>query len=119
MIHQSTRIQNENELDEFLEWLEDFEYGKLGLPKPDKCVFLDVPVDVSFKLAKERGELKNGQANDIIEADKDELYRAYSRAKYVAKKFDWDVIDCVDNGLKSIEEIHNEILTKLNLNDIL
>lgn len=119
MIHQSTRIQNENELDEFLEWLEDFEYGKLCLPKPDKCVFLDVPVDVSFKLAKKRGELKNGQANDIIEADKDELYHAYARAKYVAEKFDWDVIDCVDDELKSIEEIHSEILTKLNLNGIL
>ena len=114
MIHQSTRIHDKEELDSFLSWLDDFEYGKLGLPKPDQIVFLDVPIEFSMKLARERGELKNGEQKDIHESDELHLRTAYQRAKYVAEKFNWVVIGCgKDGGIKSIDEIHQDILTKL------
>ena len=114
MIHQSTRINNKQELDEFLDWISDFEYGKLKLPKPDKVLFLDVPIEISFELAKKRESLKNGCDKDILERDEGHLKKAYERAKYVAQKFDWTVIDCVkDSNIKSIDEIHQEILTKI------
>ena len=114
MIHQSTRINNKQELDEFLEWITDFEYGKLKLPKPDKVLFLDVPIEISFELAKKREALKNGCDKDILERDESHLKKAYERAKYVAEKFDWTVIDCVkDSNIKSIDEIHQDILTKI------
>ena len=116
MIHQSTRIKDLNELDEFLNWLEDFEYGKLKLPKPDKILFLDVPIEISMKLARQRAELKNGQSQDIQEKDDNHLIQAYNRGKYVAQKFDWLVIDCSKQDyIKSIDEIHEDILTKLGL----
>ena len=116
MIHQSTRIKEQSELDNFLEWLEDFEYGKLTLPKPDKILFLDVPIEISLKLARQRENFKNGEEKDIHENDDNHLKNAYEKAKYVAKKFNWLVVDC-SNGenIKSIDEIHKDILTKLNL----
>ena len=118
MIHQSTRIKDQKEIDRFLEWVEDFEYGKLKLPKPDKILFLDVPVEISMSLARARKTLKNGESKDIHEKDDNHLKNAYLKAKYVAKKFDWITIDCSKNNkIKSIEEIHKDILTKLNLND--
>ena len=43
MIHQSTRIKDQDELDRFLDWVVDLEFEKLNLPKPDKTLFLDVP----------------------------------------------------------------------------
>ena len=114
MIHQSTRIKNKQKLDEFLDWLVDFEYGKLKLPKPNKTLFLDVPIEISMKLARQRTELKNGEAKDILENDDAHLKNAYEKAKYVAEKYDWIVIDCEQNdSIKSIDEIHKEILTKL------
>ena len=116
MIHQSTRIKDQKELDEFLNWLEDFEYGKLNLPKPDKTLFLDVPVEISMKLARARAELKNGEQKDIHEKDDNHLINAYEKAKYVAKKFNWLIIDCANGEtIKSIDEIHQDILTKLEL----
>lgn len=115
MIHQSTRIENKAELDKFLEWVEDFEYQKLGLVKPDKILFLDMPVEISMELARARATLKNGQAKDIHEKDDKHLTKAYERAKYVANKFNWITINCVQDKLKSIEEIHYDILTKLGL----
>ena len=116
MIHQSTKIENQKELDEFLDWISDFEYGKLQLPKPDKILFLDVPIEISLELARKREALKNGCDKDIHERDEGHLRKAYERAKYVAEKFDWIVVDCVrDSNIKSIDEIHQDILTKIIL----
>ncbi|MBE5741167.1 MAG: thymidylate kinase [Clostridiales bacterium] len=116
MIHQSTRIEDRKELETFLDWISDFEYIKLALPKPDKTLFLDVPVEISMRLARQRESLKNGESKDIHERDDNHLTNAYQKAKYVAKKFDWIVIDCADGQtIKSIDEIHQDILTKLNL----
>ncbi len=116
MIHQSTKIKDKKELDAFLDWIADFEYGKLNLPKPDKTLFLNVPVEISMRLARARTELKNGEEKDIHEKDDNHLIQAYQSAKYVAKKFDWIVIDCsAGNTIKSIDEIHQDILTNLGL----
>ena len=115
MIHQSTKVKDPIALDSFLEWLEEFEYGKLKLPKPDKTLFLDMPVEFSSRLAKERTEYKSGTSRDILEQDNNHLKIAYERAKYVAEKFSWITIPCVDKTLKSIDEIHKEILTKLGI----
>ena len=116
MIHQSTRIKNKKEIDEFLDWVVDLEFGKLKLPKPDKTLFLDVPIEVSMRLARQREELKNGESKDILESDNSHLINAYEKAKYVAKKYNWIVIDCEkDSNIKTIDEIHKEILTKLGL----
>ena len=116
MIHQSTRINNKQELDVFLDWVVDFEFGKLNLPKPDITLFLDVPVEISMRLARKRSELKNGESKDILESDDAHLKNAYEKAKYVAQKYNWIVVDCEnDKTIKSIDEIHKEILTKLGL----
>ena len=115
MIHQSTKVKDPIALDSFLEWLEEFEYGKLKLPKPDITIFLDMPLEYSSRLAKERKEYKSGTTKDILEQDINHLKTAYERAKYVAEKFDWLTIQCVNKTLKSIDEIHKEILTKLGL----
>ncbi len=116
MIHQSTRIEDMAELDRFLDWLEDFEYNNLKLPRPDKILFLDVPPEISIKLAHERETLKNGETVDILEADNSHLYKAYDRAKFVSHKYNWLHIDCTEVGrLKSIDEIHKEILKQLNI----
>ena len=116
IIHQSTRIDDKQELNNFLEWVDDFEYEKMGLPRPDKILFLDMPPKFSIQLAHARANLKNGQAKDIHEADDSHLSKAYSRAKYVSENYNWTRIDCVrDDKIKSIAEIHEEIKASLNL----
>ena len=87
----------------------------MKLPKPDVTLFLDMPVEFSSRLAKERKDFKSGTAKDILEEDENHIKKAYIRAKYVAEKFNWIKIPCVDQTLKSIDEIHKEILTKLGI----
>ena len=82
----------------------------------DKILFLDMPPEASIKLARERVDLKNGQSKDIHEKDDNHLINAYEKANFVAKKYNWIVIDCVkDKNIKSIDEIHKDILTNLGL----
>lgn len=116
MIHQAVRTNNKEELDNILSWIDDFEFNKMKLPKPDKILFLDVPVEISLELAHSRTDLKNGQSRDIFEEDDEYMRKAYKNAKYVADKFNWITIDCSKNGkIKTIDEIHKEILTKLGI----
>lgn len=111
MLHQAALIENQEERDRFLDYVNDFEFGKLKLPKPDLVIFLDVPVEVSKKLADSRGEYKSGNKKDILEQDISHLTKAYNSGKYVANKYGWTQISCLNESgnLKSIEEISNDI----------
>ena len=112
MIHQAGKIKCELALDEYLEWLDKFEFETLKLPRVDKVFFLDVPVEVSYRLAAAREQLKIGEAfdYDIHERDKTHLLESYIAGKYVAQKYGWEVINCADNmELRSIDEIHNMV----------
>ena len=111
MLHQAELIENQEERDKFLDYVNDFEFGKLKLPKPDLVIFLDVPVEVSKKLADSRGEYKSGNKKDILEQDISHLTKAYNSGKYVANKYGWTQISCLNESgnLKSIEEISNDI----------
>ena len=110
MLHQAGKIDNKEDVDKFLDWLDALEFGSLKLPRPDRVIFLDVPVEVSLKLAHSREGLKANTKKDIHEENPDHIYRAYNSGKYVSDKYGWDVIECTDNGqMKSIEEISDLI----------
>lgn len=105
MVHQAAKIDNSEERKEFITWLRDFEYGKLGLPEPDLVVFLDVDPQASRKLLEQRDRPK-----DIHETDREYLVASYMAAKEVAATEGWVHINCVRDGkMRSIAEIHQEI----------
>ena len=94
--HQLTKTPRE-EWDSYLDWLEDYEYGKLGIPKPDKVIYLDMPVDVSQKLMTGRYGGDESK-KDIHEKDLDYLAQCRKAADYACKKLGWQRISCAENG---------------------
>ena len=95
--------------DRFLSWLYDFEYDKLGLPRPDLVIYLDVPTDYTEKLLRHREQDTNTQA-DIHEKDMQYLATCRESGRAAAAYYGWTVIQCVRNGaMRSIEDIHEEI----------
>lgn len=52
-IHQTSKLPPE-QWEDYLAWLYDFEYRKMGIPQPDLVLFLDMPVAVSQKLLNGR-----------------------------------------------------------------
>lgn len=111
-VHQTSKLP-ENEWEEFLSWLYDFEYNKIGIPKPDKVIFLDMPVEVSQKLLDGRYE-ENGGKKDIHECDVEYLNKCRKAARFTADYSGWTVIPCAKDGkARSIEEISNDILDEV------
>lgn len=109
-IHQMTKCP-ESEWDAFLDWLEDYEYNLLGLPRPDKVLFLDMPPEVSQKLLEKRYD-GDCEKKDIHERDKEYLLNCRRAAFYVAKKWGWTVIPCSCDGEPlTPEEINRTILS--------
>ena len=114
MLHQAGKIHNSIERDKFLDWLSRFEFEELKLPRADKVVFLDVPPEVSIRLANERAGLKAGTKQDIHEQDSNHIIDAYNSGKYVANKYNWEIINCVENNaIKTIDIIHEQIYSAI------
>ena len=107
-VHQASK-EPEEKREAFLQWLYDLEYDKLGLPKPDLVIYLDVPTDFTEKLLRHREADTNTQA-DIHEKDMQYLATCRKTGKKAAEFYGWTVINCVKDGaMRSIEDIHEEI----------
>lgn len=110
MIHQASKIDIE-ERDKYLDWLSDLEFNLYKIPEPDCVIFLDVPVEVSKQLMKDRNNKITGESQkDIHESNLDYLKKSYENSLYIAKKYNWNRIDCIKDGsMRTIEDIHEEI----------
>ena len=107
-VHQAAKESAENRA-EYLRWLYEFEYDRLGLPCPDLTIYLDVPTDFTEKLMRRR-EADTNTAADIHEKDMAYLATCRQSGKAAAEFYGWTVINCVKNGaMRSIEDIHEEI----------
>lgn len=108
IIYQMSKLPKD-EWDGFIEWLNDFEYQKLGVPKPDIVIYLDVEPEVSQKLMEKRYGGDNSK-KDLHERNLRFLLDCRKCAVYAAEKCGWKVINCCENGeIKSIEKIAEEI----------
>lgn len=124
MVHQAWKIKWKDEkkrfkkIDTFLDWLIELEFDILEIPIPDKVIFLDVKPFVANKLVEKkekRAYIKWDKNKDIHEEDENHINDAYNTAKYIAKKYEWTVIDCVKND----EILGKEVITEMILKEIL
>ncbi|BEP28469.1 dTMP kinase [Helicovermis profundi] len=115
MVHQAAKFNNENDKNIFLEWLYDLEFNKMGLPKPDETIFLDMDIKASLWLMSLRKNKINGSnKKDIHESDKKYMTDSYENAKWIAKKYNWNIVKCTfEENIKSIEEIHEIVYNKV------
>ena len=115
MVHQAGKIQDKEEREKFLNWLWDFEFNLYGLPIPTEVFFLNMPVEKSLELIKDReNKFTHAEKKDIHERDKNHLIDAYNAACYVSKKYNWYEVKCVkENKIRIIEDIHEEIYNEI------
>jgi len=91
-VHQLSKLP-ETEWDKFLDWLYDYEFNKLQIPKPDLTVLFDMHPDVAIKLIDERAK-KTQVRKDIHEMDFEYLRKSYAAGQYAAKYLSWEKIVC-------------------------
>lgn len=98
-----------NEWEEYIRWQGDFEYDRLGLPRPDEVIYLDVAPEVSQRLMEKRYGGDESK-KDLHESNLAFLLSCRESALYAAEKCGWKVIDCCENGeIMTIEAIAKKI----------
>lgn len=107
-IYQMEKI-NEKDWDAYLDWSADFEYEKIGIPRPDAVIFLDMPVEISQKLMTQRYNGDEGK-KDVHESNVEFLRRCRKSALYAAEKQNWHVVPCSEgNEPRTIDQIKDDI----------
>ena len=85
--------------------IDKLEYELNEMPRPDKTLLLYMPYEQACILKKNRKEAPD-------EAEKNETYLRHGERAYLelGKLYNYDIINCVENGnLRTIEDINNEV----------
>ena len=111
-VHQTSKLPPEQQRP-FVDWLFDFEYQKLGLPAPDRVLYLDLPTELSEQMMRRREEATHTHA-DIHEQDEAYLRSCRESAARVVDWCGWQRIRCDRDGrIRSIQDIHQEVLERV------
>lgn len=111
MIHQASKIKDNDEKKAYLDWLWDLEFNKLEIPVPDCVIFLDMPPEHAASLMKDRKNKITGLSEkDIHENNSEYLLESYNNACNIASVYNWNHIYCVkDDQIRDIADIHKDI----------
>jgi dTMP kinase len=109
MVHQAVKIKDVQEQQDYLAWLWDFEFCKLGLPIPDLVLFLDMEPAVADRLIAERAR-RQGIAEDIHERDAGYLHQCHTAYTELAVRYGWQRVACSSGGVpRRVEDIHADV----------
>ena len=105
MAHQGSKIKNDEERFHMYEWIDKLEFWLLGLPKPDKTIFLHVPYTYAAQLKKNRLSL------DEHEMCEEHLKNSEVAYIELSELYNWKHINCIkDDAIRSVEDINAEII---------
>lgn len=109
-VYQTGKLPRE-EWDEYCRWLFEFEYVKMGIPKPDLVIYLDLDPEVCSRLISGR-YIGDESKRDIHEKDTEFQKHSRDAALYCAAHQGWKVVKCDRDGkMRGVEEISSEILS--------
>lgn len=113
-LYQTTLIDDLGKRKDFIDFIIDYEFNKIGIKKPDIVIFLTADFKAVEDMIKNRG-YNEGLKDDIYEADMDFMKQVYDNSLSVAKYLNWDIIECSKDGkMLPIEEIHEKIYSVIN-----
>ncbi len=114
-IHQLSKLP-EDTWDDFIGWLTDFEFSRLGLPSPDLVLFLELPPEVSLSMVESRSN-ETGRVKDIHELDREHMKKSYRAGLYASDKLGWTRISCANaenTGMRSRDDIFSDIIAAVD-----
>lgn len=109
MGHQGGKIADPEERVAFFRWNDELEHGIFGIPRPDLTLILHCPYEIAHELTRQR----DGDDQDIHQADADHLKQAEATYLAMAEMFaEMRLVSCCPSGqLLPVEEIHSSIWT--------
>ncbi len=123
MAHQGARFSDNEDRKAFFEWIEDLEFGLLGIPRPDINLVLHMPAKLAQKLVDKKPprDYLGTKKHDIHEGDLNHLEKAERAYLQICKLFPqmFHIVECLEGkAIASKKEVSdriwNEVVTKLN-----
>lgn len=109
-IHQGSKLSADLRM-QYLKWLEEFEYDLMGLPRPDKVLYMDVTLEVALANMRQR-ESSTDKSGDIHEADERYLADCLEAACFAANFYGWSRVTCAHDGeMRHLDDIHKDIFS--------
>lgn len=102
LAYHSAKLSGDEALN-FIQLVEDIAYKRVGLPEPDKVIYLHIPVETARRLMETKKKDQH---------ERDAKYQGRVALMYaeLAKRKNWRVVECVKDGeMRGVEEIHEEI----------
>ncbi len=113
--HQGAKASGD-ERQQLIQAIEHLEHEIYGLPRPDRTILLDLPVDVAQQLiAKKAKRTYTEKSADLQEADTAYLSKVREVYRELADSREaWCVVECVSKDeLRTLEEITQLIVSSL------
>lgn len=102
--HQGAKFTRKTEREKFWNWLDDVEFKKFQLPRPNLTIFLDMPPAIAAMLRQRRGR------EDLHESDAAYMEKSYKMYVELAQKYGWKTINCAENNFaRSSLDIEQDI----------
>ena len=114
LIHQCVKLPVDQR-DAYINWLYDFEYEKMGIPRPDAVFYLDVSPQITERMMSRRYGGDEGK-KDIHERNEEYLQRCYEMGLICCEKYGFERIPCTDaaGNLLPIDVINDELYRRIN-----
>ena len=107
-IHQGSKLSPDERM-AFFDWLYNFEFDCMGLPKPDAVIYMNIPLKTAEENMRER-ERKTQTSGDIHERDESYLAKCSECGTLAAQRLGWYSVDCAPDGtLRPIDDIQREV----------
>jgi dTMP kinase len=121
MGHQGGKIRDHAERKKFWDWILDFEFNLLKIPKPDLTLILQVPAEIAQNFAKQRGQqeyLLEQKKQDIHEFHLQHLKAAAESYIEMTRLYPeyFRLISCIspENQVMSPEEINERVFETIH-----
>lgn len=102
--HQGVKFNRKVDREKFWNWVEDTEFKKFQLPRPDLTIFLDMPPNIAAMLRQKRGR------EDLHESDANYMLKSYKVYQELSKRYDWKTINCAENNFaRSAIDIEEDV----------
>jgi len=106
-VHQMSKLPQE-EWDGYLSWLWDFEFNRMGLPRPSLVIYLDMPPESSRELLMLRYDGDESRA-DAHESNIEYQTLCRRAALFAVEKLSWKRVVCKDDVILSVDTIAQTI----------
>lgn len=110
MFHQGSKLKDDEELAEYVQWLENLEYEVFGIPRPDLSIYFNVDSEERIKMLQHAAD-KRENVLDLAETNVQHQKETDETAKKVIGfTSGWVTVECMRDGeIRSREDIHQEV----------